>query len=474
MDDDDSVGRARPAGSSDDRLERAWVQIRQERERCRRLADRVDALEAELTAMRASTAYRITYPLRRFASAIPPSVYAALRGGRLRLHLPAPRVAPVLVGDRPWALVVDDHFPEPDRDSGSIDIVNMVAALRALGFSVLFAARRDHAAGPSRRTLLEQMRVRTLSAQDTEDVETFLRDEGLSLALVVLNRLYCGGEAFETVRLHAPQAAVLFNTVDLHWVRLKREAALSGDPALAQAAVRARTRELQLAREADAVIVVSSSEVELLGREAPEAFAVELPLARPIVPPINAYAARTGIGFIGGFKHLPNLDALRWFVSEVWPLVLDVLPECHFSVVGPDLPADSLVGVPGRIETLGHVPDVGPWFESIRLSVAPIRFGAGAKGKVASSLAAGVPCVGTSIALEGMRLDAGVIAADDPVGMVRLHEDPALWARTSEAALAAARERFSLEHWQERVAATLATLGALPQGPTGDDMPGPA
>ena len=82
--------------------------------------------------MRASTAYRITYPLRRFASAIPPSVYAALRGGRLRLHLPAPRVAPVLVGDRPWALVVDDHFPEPDRDSGSIDIVNMVAALRAL------------------------------------------------------------------------------------------------------------------------------------------------------------------------------------------------------------------------------------------------------------------------------------------------------------------------------------------------------
>ena len=93
--------------------------------------------------------------------------------------------------------------------------------------------------------------------------------------------------------------------------------------------------------------MVSSSEVELLGREAPEAFAVELPLARPIVPPINAYAARTGIGFIGGFKHLPNLDALRWFVSEVWPLVLDVLPECHFSVVGPDLPADSLVGVPG-------------------------------------------------------------------------------------------------------------------------------
>ena len=471
MDDADPAGMARAAGLSRDRLERAQAQIRQERERSRRLAERVEALEAELAALRASTAYRMTYPLRRLASSIPPSVYAAARGRRARAEVTVARAAPVLAPGPAWALLIDDHFPQPDRDSGSIDIVNMAGCLRALGFSVLFAARREHAAATARRVPLESMGVRTLGAQDTADLETFLRDEGEGLAVVVLNRLYCGGESFEIVRAQAPQAAILFNTIDLHWVRLEREAAMSGDQALAQAAVRARARELHLARASDAVIVVSSAEAELLARAAPEALAVELPLARSIAAPVNGFAARDGIGFIGGFMHQPNLDALRWFVSEVWPLVLQALPQCRFSIVGPDLPPEALAGVPGRVEALGHVSDVGPWFESLRLSVAPIRFGAGAKGKVASSLAAGVPCVGTSIALEGMRLDAGVIASDAPVEMaaaiVRLHEDPALWTRTSAAALAAARDRFSHERWQERLAATLASLGVLPQAGQG-------
>ncbi len=466
MDDTDPAGQPRAPDPPRESLERARAQIRQERERGGLLAARVEALEAELVALRASMSYRITYPLRRLAAAIPTSLYEAARGRRVLPPDPAPRPAAVLSPNTRWALLVDDQFPEPDRDSGSIDIGNMAACRRARGFSVLFAARHDLTAAASKRAPLESVGVRTLSARETTDLETFLRHEGLGLALVVLNRLYCGGALFETVRSHAPQAVVLFNTVDLHWVRLEREAAVSGDPALARAAAHARTRELQLARDADAVIVVSAAELEILAREAPEAFAVELPLARPIAAPVNGFDARHGIGFIGGFRHQPNLDALRWFVSEVWPLVVEARPDCRFSVVGSDLPADALAGAPGRIEALGHVPDVGPWFESLRITVAPLRFGAGAKGKVASSLAAGVPCVGTAIAFEGMRLHTGVIAADDPAEMaaaiVRLHEDPALWAHTSQAALAAARERFSSEGWQERLATTLETLGVRP------------
>ncbi len=99
----------------------------------------------------------------------------------------------------------------------------------------------------------------------------------------------------------------------------------------------------------------------------------------------------------------------------------------------------------------GFVPELGPLLDQVRLSVAPIRFGAGFKGKIATSLSHGLPCVATSMAVEGMGLAEGdgVLVADSPQAMadaiVRLHEDAGLWRELSLRGLAAVRTTYSFE-----------------------------
>src|SRR5690606_33841084 len=106
------------------------------------------------------------------------------------------------------------------------------------------------------------------------------------------------------------------------------------------------------------------------------------------------FEARKDILFLGGFGHQPNVDAVKYFVREIWPMVCSRNPAMRFIIAGSDVPADlrALDGTDG-IEVVGFVRDLGTIFDRVRLSVAPLRFGAGAKGKVAVSLAHGVPAI---------------------------------------------------------------------------------
>jgi glycosyltransferase involved in cell wall biosynthesis len=192
---------------------------------------------------------------------------------------------------------------------------------------------------------------------------------------------------------------------------------------------------------------------------------VKLPLAREDSVPITAFADRSNIGFIGGFAHAPNIDAVRYFLAEIWPQIHASIPGCGFDIVGADASADLLDGVIGQVRLLGHVPDVRPWFESLRLTVAPLRYGAGAKGKVASSLAAGLPCVITKVAAEGMMLGGadGVIIADGSTAfanaVIRAYSDAEAWLSHSAGALGYANRALSLSGWQAELDRLLVRIG---------------
>ncbi|MFW7269426.1 glycosyltransferase family 4 protein [Gluconacetobacter sp. Hr-1-5] len=143
------------------------------------------------------------------------------------------------------------------------------------------------------------------------------------------------------------------------------------------------------------------------------------------------------------FAHQPNLDAVRWFLAEIWPPVRRKCPDLSFSIVGSHLP-EGIARPEDGVIYLGPIDDLHAWFDTLRASVAPLRFGAGAKGKVASSLASGLPCVLSAIAAEGMNLVDGenVLIADTPEmfadRIVALTSDEDLWLRMSNAALATA------------------------------------
>lgn len=166
---------------------------------------------------------------------------------------------------------------------------------------------------------------------------------------------------------------------------------------------------------------------------------------------------RRGVGFIGGFEHVPNIDAIRHLLEDVWPHVVNKLPDITLQIVGFGLPDEIIMNAPCGVSYLGPLDNIEQWFDSLRLTVAPLRYGAGAKGKVASSLASGVPCVGTTIAAEGMNLvsglhiEVGQTPEDFARAIVCVHEDRKLWEHLSSHGHAKAEECFSIESGERRL-----------------------
>jgi glycosyltransferase involved in cell wall biosynthesis len=148
---------------------------------------------------------------------------------------------------------------------------------------------------------------------------------------------------------------------------------------------------------------------------------------------------REGAVFVGSFAHAPNRDAARWFARQVVPEVRRELPDLPIWMVGADPPEDLVDTAPDGVEYLGWVENLADTYAAARVALAPLRYGAGVKGKVGEAMSYGVPVVATSVGAEGMDLDDGVTAlvVDDPVAfaaaIIRLVRDDALWRRVSAA-----------------------------------------
>ena len=445
-------------------------QMRRDRARLKAVQAKLLATETQLAATRARLHQMEAHPVRVAvgrARGLMHGLGSLLRPSRNEPASQPAREPPAetAIIVRGSALIIDDHWPQPTRDSGSLDIVNLAQSLSLLGFEVILAAAREHTADSPARELLVRSGIRCLTTSEAPSVEDFLVARGGTLDLCILCRVYCGGRFLEQVLSDAPQARVIFNSVDLAHVREERHARLTQDAARLAAAATVREREEAIIRASDATIVVSRTELDLLAQDIPEALVAELPLARPLSPPVSPFARRHGIGFIGGFAHTPNAEAVRYFLSDIWPIVLRDLPGLEMTIVGADFPQEILAGVPGRVCALGHLADVGPWFEGLRLTVAPLTFGAGAKGKVASSLAAGVPCIATPIAVEGMMLrpQGGVLVAPTAEAFAaclsQAYTDEPLWNRLSAAGQDYAASHLSLEAWRERLDTLLRQMG---------------
>jgi glycosyltransferase involved in cell wall biosynthesis len=153
--------------------------------------------------------------------------------------------------------------------------------------------------------------------------------------------------------------------------------------------------------------------------------------------------------FIGGFQHAPNTDAVLFFLKKIYPLVEERLHDAKFYIIGDKVPPEVVALATERVIVAGLQTDVRPFFESVKLSVAPLRFGAGVKGKVNQSMALGVPVVATSVAAEGMELKdhEDILLADEPEdfarGLIELYESEKLWKRLSENGIRKTRALYS-------------------------------
>jgi O-antigen biosynthesis protein len=385
-------------------------------------------------------------------------------------RMPAPSMpsAGSVVGSGPQVLIVDALVPDPARDSGSLRLVNLMQLLRDEGAHVVFLPS-DQTHVPEAAGKLQQAGIETWHAPHARRFPAWLREHGRRFDCAMVCRHHVARAFMPLLRRHAPQARLLFDTVDLHYLRERRAAEIMGDPVMVRRAARTRDLELDAVARADATLVVSEVERELLQRDAPGARIVVLTNLHRVSGPGLPFAQRRDLVFVGGFRHPPNADAVRWFVEAVFPEIRMRVPEVVVHCIGDHAPPEILALAQREgVRIHGHVPDISPYMDGCRLAVAPLRYGAGVKGKINLSMAHGQPVVATACAVEGMHLRDGhdVLVADDPQAfadaVVRLYRDEALWRELSRHGLENVQRHFSIETARPRVRELFLTRGPLP------------
>lgn len=364
-------------------------------------------------------------------------------------------------------LFIDWSTPRPDCDAGSITAFYLMKILVDLGFEVVFIPSDLMMLGHYTRQL-QDIGVTCLSGDEIGTIEAHLAASGPEYRYAFLCRAPIADLYIDQIRRHAPTTKIILNTSDLHYLRDIREAEIEGSAEKLEAALRWKACELSVIDRCDYSIVMSDYELEVLSKELPDASIHLLPLMFVDIPGRNgSYAARSDMLFIGGFPHTPNVDAVVYFCEQIWPSVRARLPEVKVHLIGNAPPPEvhALASISG-VEVVGYVEDLKPWFDRIRISVAPLRYGAGIKGKLGTSLSFGVPSVATSIAVEGMRVRDGeqILVADDPQAfadqIVRLYTDALLWDRISEAGLGFVTDTYSLHAGLKRIDAFMTMVDA--------------
>ena len=218
-------------------------------------------------------------------------------------------------------------------------------------------------------------------------------------------------------------------------------------------------------RKAD--LVLSYNEVEhavIQSHTRAEVRVVKCPWVVQIPDEVPPRDGRAGLSFLGGFRHFPNVDGVRWMVREVLPQVADALPGTVLSIYGSGMGPDIRALEGPAVRPVGFVENVADAFDPHLVFVAPLLSGAGIKGKVLSAMAHGIPCVLSVFAAEGIGLRHGYdsLICRTPQDWVEsitlLHKDAKLWQALSDNARAYMRECYSFEKGVEEMRAAFETV----------------
>ncbi len=304
---------------------------------------------------------------------------------------------------------------------------------------------------------LQKRGIKVLYHPYVGKVRDYLISHGSEFDVVILSRCHFAHKHIADVRLYAPQSRIIFDTVDLHFIREAGEARVTGDPEIQRKAQETEKLEHELIDQSDETWVVSSSEQRLLREKWPEKSIQVVSNIVDVAGSDTPFALRRDWLFIGSFQHTPNVDAVLFFVQKIYPLVSSRLRDAKFYIIGDKAPPEIVALGNEKIVVTGLQRDARPFFESVRLSVAPLRFGAGVKGKINQSMGFGVPVVATSTAVDGTDLRDGeeILVADEPEdfaeALIELYESEELWSRLSENGISKTRALYSVEAAREKL-----------------------
>jgi GT2 family glycosyltransferase len=384
---------------------------------------------------------------------------------RLATHRPNGQ-APHLERERQVRMrvaVIDANLPTPQQDAGSVTATLTLRLFRQLGYKVHFVPQDNFLFKEGPATDLMREGVEVAYAPYEPDLETYLRRHGRQFDAIMVFRVTVLEQVIGLVRQFAPQAPVLFHTMDLHHLRLERQALLSGNASELAAATALRAKELGLVGAVDCTITHSTFERNLLSNAVPDAPVVVWPFMFPLHGTQVGFHPRRDFCFLGGYGHAPNVDAVMFFVRDVLPLIHRQLPNARFIIAGANPTAEVLALAGPQVIVTGQIEDLRTVFDTVRVFACSLRVGAGTKGKISAAMSYGVPVVSTACGAEGMDLRDGidVLLADTAEAFasacVRLHHDEGLWQTLSDRGQHLVRTQHSLEVGLEILRAAIET-----------------
>ena len=367
--------------------------------------------------------------------------YEITGGSRLRQKL-----ARMPATNERWILVVNSRIPEVDRTSGSVRLYAILELLRQYGYEIVFASLADIQQYTNKKSINGEAASNNGHLSDIcneviygrEKIGEHIANFGYRYNYVFLSFPDVAYELLPTVLAYSIYSKVIYDTVDLHGLRFRREGELKKDEFLHKLADYYEHIEKVCAISSDMVIAITENEKKEILKMAPNAIVEVIPNIHIVKKTTTRFEERDGLLFIGHFRHAPNQDAVIFFINDILPRILERIPNIKFTIIGSDVTDNVRKLANDHVEVVGYVEDPEPYFSSHRVFVAPLRYGAGMKGKIGQSMSLGLPLVTTTIGAEGMNLinNTHVLINDDIEGfaaaVIDLYNNKELWCSLSD------------------------------------------
>jgi GT2 family glycosyltransferase/glycosyltransferase involved in cell wall biosynthesis len=371
-------------------------------------------------------------------------------------------------GIKDRVLFIDQQVPRIDVDAGSYAAIQEMRLFQALGYKVTFLPLNLLYSEIYVKSL-ERIGIEIIYAPFAATVEEALKERGEEFQLVYITRHHVARAVVPFVRRFNPQAKIIFNNADLHFLRELRSALALNDGELLQRSRLTRDLELDIMRQTD--LTISYNEVEHAVVLSHNLDQTKIAKAPWVVTPAESpppFQKRSDMGFLGSFGHRPNIDAMKFFAQEVLPLLGQSVPDIRMQVFGSQIGPEVKSLENDRFIMKGHVGNLADAFDSLRVFVAPLTAGAGLKGKVLNAMAHGLPTVLSPAAAEGIGAYAGVhyLGAQSPqewvTAIAKLNSDEALWNAISRQAQDFVRENYSFDRGAATLRAALEKIDIFP------------
>ena len=354
----------------------------------------------------------------------------------------------------PVALLLAKNWPEPGSTAAGRRTLDVLDLVREAGYRVEIASPAEPT--PFQADLASLGYPTHAIAVNDCGFDHWVSE--LNPALVIFDRFVMEEQFGWRIQTQCPEAMTLLDTSDFHSLREARHQALkTGQPLnlFNDTAV----RELAAMARCDLTLMISQVEIELLRQhfQIPADRLLYLPFLIKNLPDPAQWASfndRQHLVMIGGFKHAPNRDAVQWFQQAVWPEVRSRLPsvECHVFGAYADHAVQQWHQPKTGFHIRGRAEDALKTIETYRLNLAPLRFGAGQKGKILEGWLTGTPTVTTPVGIESMADPEalGYRPSDDPDqiadAIVDLYQHENRWRVVQQHGLAALKSHFLHQH----------------------------